>query len=131
MKDAQKDRDQHRRGDAANLDSFGEAAINGKRIERMTGSQVGSHSIAWCIFGTVIRPNPKDQITCGRTSLKSISGVIFSKPRLSIGNAADLQMDVQVPIPSKKRPSLNWRRPNISDRETKKLNVGGTRWGDS
>jgi hypothetical protein len=29
-----KDRDQHRRGDAANLDSFGEAVISGKRIER-------------------------------------------------------------------------------------------------
>src|SRR6266700_1062850 len=29
-----KDREQHRRGDAANLDSLGEAVINGKRIER-------------------------------------------------------------------------------------------------
>jgi acetyl esterase/lipase len=53
---------------------------------------------------TVIRPDPKDQITCGRTSLKSINGVIFSKPRLSSGKTADLQMDVQIPIPSKKRP---------------------------
>jgi acetyl esterase/lipase len=53
---------------------------------------------------TVIRPVPNDQITCGRTSLKSISGVIFSKPKLSNGKTADLQMDVQIPIPSKKRP---------------------------
>jgi acetyl esterase/lipase len=53
---------------------------------------------------TVIRPDPKDQITCGRTSLKSIDDVIFSKPRLSSGKTADLQMDVQIPLPSKKRP---------------------------
>ena len=35
-----KDRDQHRRGDAANLDSFGEAVINGKRIERHENDRV-------------------------------------------------------------------------------------------
>ena len=51
-----------------------------------------------------VRPDPKDQITCRRTSLKSISGVIFSKPRLSNGKTADVQMDVQVPIGSKRRP---------------------------
>lgn len=53
---------------------------------------------------TVIRPDPKEQITCGRTSLKSINGVIFSKPRLPSGKTADLQMDVQIPAPSKRRP---------------------------
>jgi len=53
---------------------------------------------------TLIRPDPKDQITCGRTSLKSINGVIFSRPGLSNGKTADLQMDVQIPTPSKKRP---------------------------
>jgi acetyl esterase/lipase len=53
---------------------------------------------------TVIRPDPKDQITCGRTSLKSINGVTFSSPRLSNGKTADLQMDVLIPTPSKRRP---------------------------
>jgi acetyl esterase/lipase len=52
---------------------------------------------------TVIRPDPKDQITCGRTSLKTINDVIFSKPRLPNGKTADLQMDVQIPMPSMKR----------------------------
>src|SRR5882762_461472 len=112
-----KDRDQHRRVDTANLDSFGEAVINGKRIEghEVTGSQVGppaapritvSSTVAASdeSTSTLIRPDPKDQITCGRTSLKSISGIIFSKPRLSNGKTADLQMDVQIPTPSKKRP---------------------------
>jgi acetyl esterase/lipase len=53
---------------------------------------------------TVIRPDPKDQITCGRTSLNSINDVIFSEPRLSNGKTADLQMDLQIPMPSRKRP---------------------------
>jgi acetyl esterase/lipase len=53
---------------------------------------------------TVIRPDPKNQITCGRTALKSINGVIFSSPKLANGKTADLQMDVQIPIPSKRRP---------------------------
>ena len=53
---------------------------------------------------TVIRPDPEDQITCGRASLKSSNDVIFSQPRLSNGKTADLQMDVLIPMPSTKRP---------------------------
>ena len=139
------------------------------RDAKMTGSRVGSHSIAWCISAVVslliakpaayadlrssqdgagtnacpraelkmpsipsggppgpvgvpkitvsstvaasdtgtsivIRPDPKNQITCGRTPLRSIDDVIFSKPRLANGKTADLHMDVQIPMPSKKKP---------------------------
>jgi acetyl esterase/lipase len=52
----------------------------------------------------VIRPNPNDQITCGKTQITSINDVVFAQPTLPNGKSIDLSMDIQIPEPSRKRP---------------------------
>jgi acetyl esterase/lipase len=45
----------------------------------------------------VIRPDPTDQITCGKTPIKTFKDVVFTTRTLSSGKQIDLLMDVQVP----------------------------------
>jgi acetyl esterase/lipase len=52
----------------------------------------------------VIRPNPKDQIACGRTRLNAINDVVFVRRTLSKGKVLDLSMDIQIPDSPKRRP---------------------------
>lgn len=53
---------------------------------------------------SVIRPDPKDQITCGRTKLRTYTDVVFVRRTLANGKPLDLSMDIQVPDPPKRRP---------------------------
>jgi len=52
----------------------------------------------------VIHPDPNDQITCGRTAIRTIADVTFSTRTLPNGKSMDLLMDIQVPDPPRKRP---------------------------
>jgi acetyl esterase/lipase len=52
----------------------------------------------------VIRPDPKTQITCGKTAIKTVEDVIFSTRTLPNGKSMDLSMDIQMPEPRGKRP---------------------------
>jgi acetyl esterase/lipase len=52
----------------------------------------------------VIRPNPTDQIACGRTRLKAINDVVFARRTLANGKSLDLSMDIQMPDAPKRRP---------------------------
>jgi acetyl esterase/lipase len=52
----------------------------------------------------VIRPDPTDQITCGKTPIKTFKDVVFTTRTLSSGKPIDLLMDVQVPDTSGKKP---------------------------
>jgi hypothetical protein len=46
----------------------------------------------------VITPDPTDQIQCGRTELRTVHDVVFSKPVLSDGHTKLLKMDVLSPL---------------------------------
>src|SRR5882724_9455006 len=51
----------------------------------------------------VIRPDPNDQITCGKTAIKTVENVVFSTRTLANGKSLDLLMDIQVPeLPGRK-----------------------------
>src|ERR1700743_1904914 len=52
----------------------------------------------------VIRPDPTDQITCGKTPIKTFNDVVFTTRTLSSGKQIDLLMDVQVPDTPGKKP---------------------------
>jgi acetyl esterase/lipase len=52
----------------------------------------------------VIRPDPADQITCGKTPIKTSKDVVFTTRTLSSGKRIDLLMDVQVPDTPGKKP---------------------------
>jgi acetyl esterase/lipase len=52
----------------------------------------------------VIRPDPRDQITCGKTAVKSVEDVVFSTRTLANGKSMDLLMDIQMPEPRGRRP---------------------------
>jgi len=52
----------------------------------------------------VIRPDPKDQISCGRTRLKSINDIVFARRTLTNGKILDLSMDIQMPDSPQRRP---------------------------
>lgn len=52
----------------------------------------------------VIRPNPNDQITCGKVAIKTIENIAFVTRALPNGKSIDLLMDVQTPVPLAKRP---------------------------
>jgi acetyl esterase/lipase len=52
----------------------------------------------------VIRPNPADQITCGRTRLKAVNDVVFARRALPGGKPLDLSMDIQMPDSPKPSP---------------------------
>src|SRR6266704_1664848 len=47
----------------------------------------------------VIRPDPNDQITCGRTAVKTVEDVVFATRELANGKSLDLLMDIQTPEP--------------------------------
>jgi acetyl esterase/lipase len=53
---------------------------------------------------SLIRPDPKDQITCGRTKLRAFNDVVFVRRALANGKSVDLSMDIQMPDPPKRRP---------------------------
>jgi len=51
----------------------------------------------------VIRPDPNDQITCGKTAIKTVENVVFSTRTLANGKSLDLLMDIQMPeLPGRK-----------------------------
>jgi acetyl esterase/lipase len=52
----------------------------------------------------VIHPDPDDQITCGRTVLKTINDVTFTTRTLANGKPLDLLMDVQMPAAPGRKP---------------------------
>jgi acetyl esterase/lipase len=52
----------------------------------------------------VIRPDPDDQITCGRIVIKTINDVVFTTRTLPNGKPIDLLMDVQMPVVPGKKP---------------------------
>jgi acetyl esterase/lipase len=52
----------------------------------------------------VIRPDPKDQISCGRTRLKAINDAVFARRTLTNGKILDLSMDIQMPDSPQRRP---------------------------
>lgn len=53
---------------------------------------------------SIIRPDPKDQITCGRTKLHALNDVVFARRALANGKSLDLSMDIQMPDTPKERP---------------------------
>ena len=52
----------------------------------------------------VIHPNTDDQITCGKTAIKTIEDVVFTTRTLANGKSKDLSMDIQMPESPKRRP---------------------------
>src|ERR1700722_19716476 len=53
---------------------------------------------------SLIRPDPKDQITCGRTKLRAFNDIVFVRRTLANGKSLDLSMDIQMPETPKRRP---------------------------
>jgi acetyl esterase/lipase len=53
---------------------------------------------------SIIRPDPKDQIACGRTKLRAMNDVVFARRALANGKSLDLSMDIQMPDTPKERP---------------------------
>jgi acetyl esterase/lipase len=54
----------------------------------------------------VIRPDPSDQITCGKVSLQTFANIVFAEPTLRDGKPMPLRMDVLVPGPEGTRRPL-------------------------
>jgi len=52
----------------------------------------------------VIRPDPRDQIQCGKSLVRTIEGVVYANRTLPDKKTNDLKMDIQVPEPLRKRP---------------------------
>jgi acetyl esterase/lipase len=52
----------------------------------------------------LIRPDPKNQITCGRTKLRALNDIVFVRRALPNGKSLDLSMDIQMPDMPKRRP---------------------------
>lgn len=52
----------------------------------------------------VIHPDPDDQITCGKTAIKTINDLAFTTRTLPNGKPIDLLMDVQMPVAPGKKP---------------------------
>ena len=52
----------------------------------------------------VIAPNPKDQIRCGKTALKTDPDIVFSTPVLGNGTAKPLSLDIQRPAAAGRKP---------------------------
>jgi acetyl esterase/lipase len=67
----------------------------------VTASKVSASDTSTSI---VIRPDPTDQITCGRTPIKTFKDVVFTTRTLSSGKRIDLLTDVQVPDTPGKKP---------------------------
>ena len=53
---------------------------------------------------TVIRPDPSDQITCGKTLLTIIQDVVYGSVKGADGRSMDLLMDIQMPTVPHPRP---------------------------
>ncbi len=53
---------------------------------------------------TVIRPDPRDQITCGKTVVRPVNDVAFSTRTLPSGKSVDLLMDILMPASPGKKP---------------------------
>jgi acetyl esterase/lipase len=51
----------------------------------------------------VIRPDPQDQIQCGKTAVRTIRNVVFATPVLAGGKTASLKMDLLIPQSTRKR----------------------------
>ena len=51
----------------------------------------------------VIRPDPNDQIQCGKSSIKSIEDVVYAAPKRPDGKSMTLKMDILIPQPVRKR----------------------------
>jgi acetyl esterase/lipase len=52
----------------------------------------------------VIRPDPNDQIACGKAAVKTVEDVIFATRTLANGKSMDLSLDIQMPERRAKRP---------------------------
>ena len=52
----------------------------------------------------VIHPDPDDQITCGKTVIKTINDVAYTTRNLPNGKPIDLLMDIQMPAAPGKKP---------------------------
>jgi acetyl esterase/lipase len=53
----------------------------------------------------VIHPDKNDQITCGKTAIRTIDDVVFATRTLPNGKSLDLLMDIQIPqTPGGKKP---------------------------
>jgi acetyl esterase/lipase len=52
----------------------------------------------------VIRPDSNDQITCGKTAIKTVEDVVFTTRTLANGKSLDLALDIQIPEPRRKSP---------------------------
>ncbi|WP_299422408.1 alpha/beta hydrolase [Sphingomonas bacterium] len=52
----------------------------------------------------VIKPNPADQIMCGRTALKTVSSVVFARVPGPGGQSRDLALDIVAPTAPGKYP---------------------------
>jgi acetyl esterase/lipase len=52
----------------------------------------------------VIHPDPNDQITCGKTVVRTIDDVAFARRSLPTGKSMDLLLDVQMPQSPGKKP---------------------------
>lgn len=55
---------------------------------------------------SVIRPDPKEQITCGKVGVRTFSDIVFAEHTLRSGKPLQLHMDVQVPAPKGNRRPL-------------------------
>jgi acetyl esterase/lipase len=52
----------------------------------------------------VIHPDPDDQITCGKTVIKTLNDVVFTTRTLPNGKPLDLLMDLQMPAAPGRKP---------------------------
>lgn len=55
---------------------------------------------------TVITPDPRDQIRCGKSAIKTTSNIVFSTPTLTDGRKKTLKMDVLAPRAAGSRPAV-------------------------
>jgi hypothetical protein len=54
----------------------------------------------------LIRPDPADQITCGKVRVQTFADIMFAEPTLRDGKPLPLRMDVLVPEPAGLRRPL-------------------------
>ena len=52
----------------------------------------------------VIKPDPAVQIECGKIPVKTIDGVVFSRPKLADGREKPLALDLLIPAQAGRRP---------------------------
>lgn len=55
---------------------------------------------------TVISPDPRDQIRCGKVAIQTTSSVVFSTPTLADGKKKTLKMDILAPKGAGLRPAV-------------------------